>query len=66
MSFPTRKGNTALQAQLNDFGPSALGVSLTPSKDTGDLVQRPPPNGSSIKEADAPVAKPWAHFVAGA
>ena len=66
MTFPTSKGNTAAQAQISDLRPSTPGLSLTQSRETGVLIQNTHSDGASIAEKEAPVAKPWAHFVAGA
>lgn len=66
MIFSTTKEDTAAQAQLSDFRPNSPGFPLTQSRETGALVPNPYPNDASIVEEDAAVAKPWAHFVAGA
>ena len=66
MTFSTPKETIAVQAQLGDLKPSTSGLSLTQSRETGVLIEDPQPNGTSIAKKDVPVAKPWAHFVAGA
>jgi hypothetical protein len=66
MIFSTTKEDTAAQAQLSDLGPNSPGFPLTQSRETGVLVPNPYPNDASIAKEDAAVAKPWAHFVAGA
>lgn len=66
MTFPTTKENIVAQAQISDLRPNSPGLSLTQSRETGVIVPEPYPNDASIAKEDAPVAKPWAHFVAGA
>ena len=66
MTFSASKENTAPQAQISDLKPRTLALSLTQSREIGVLIQDTQPNGASIASNEAPVAKPWAHFVAGA
>lgn len=66
MNFPTTSGTLA-QAQLQEARPRALEASLaqTHSRELGVFVSEVPNHGAPIVKNDLPVAKSWAHFVAG-
>jgi solute carrier family 25 protein 33/36 len=66
MSFPTTSGTLA-QAQLQEARPRALEASLaqTHSRELGAVVSESPNHGAQIARKELPVAKSWAHFVAG-
>lgn len=66
MTFPTTSGRLP-QAQLQEAGPRALEASLaqTQSRELGAFVPEVPKYGTAVAKNDLPVAKSWAHFVAG-
>lgn len=66
MTFPTTSGRLP-QAQLQEARPRALEASLaqTQSRELDVFVAEIPNYGTPVAKNDLPVAKSWAHFVAG-
>lgn len=66
MTFPTIPVATA-KAQIQEARPGRLEASLAqgPSGKTSIIVSDGRLHAVPIVKRDAPVAKPWAHFVAG-
>lgn len=66
MNFPTTSGRLP-QAQLQEARPRALEASLaqTQSRELGVFIPEVPKYGTPVAKHDLPVAKSWAHFVAG-
>ncbi|KAI9819221.1 MAG: hypothetical protein M1827_007377 [Pycnora praestabilis] len=64
MTFPSNPGTQAppkLQGSIS----SIRQTPLTESRETGDVVPDSNSSGASIARREAPIAKSWAHFVAG-
>lgn len=64
MTFSTTS-NSPAPAQIRDTTKALRQGSLIGSRETGDVLPNNGLNGASIAKEKAPVAKPWAHFVAG-
>ena len=64
MTFPTPSGSTALALSQESPGRASQGL-LPQSRETGEVVPSDKHNGSPTAKKEAPVVKPWAHFVAG-
>lgn len=66
MTFPIIPGVTA-EAQIQEARPGGLEASLAqgPSEKTSIIVSDGRLHAVPIVRRDAPVEKPWAHFVAG-
>lgn len=66
MNFPTTS-STLARAQLQEARPRALEASLaqTQSRELGVFVSELPKHGTPLAKSELPVAKSWAHFVAG-
>jgi len=57
--------DSSAQAQIRDPAKRLYQSPLTQSRETGDVLPDTGSDGTPITKPDAPVAKPWAHFVAG-
>ena len=64
MTFPTTTGSTA-QAQFDEHSININQGLLSQSRETGEVFPKSEIDVVSIAKQGAPVAKPWAHFVAG-
>ena len=65
MTLSSVRGELA-QGQLRGPIPDAAEASLAQATETGDLVPNSYLGNGLITKQNAPAAKPWAHFVAGA